>query len=87
MDEMRQKTITDQVYDAIEAAGKAGISRFAIARAADLDRAALSRFMAGTRGLDISSLDKLATVLSLSLTVGTPRIKPLRKGRPKKKGK
>ena len=46
----------------------AGVTRYRIARETGIDEAALSRFMSGERGLDLSTVDRLAAYLGLQLT-------------------
>ena len=57
-------TITDQLRRAIRASGK---SRYWLSGESGVDKAALSRFMAGKATLTLPSLDRLAEVLGLEL--------------------
>jgi plasmid maintenance system antidote protein VapI len=45
----------------------AGVSRYAIAKATGIEQSALSRFIHGERGLDGTSIDKLAEYFGLEL--------------------
>jgi plasmid maintenance system antidote protein VapI len=58
-------TISQQLKTAIKRSGE---SCYAISRATGIDKAALSRFMAGKRGLTSGSIDKLARYLGLKFT-------------------
>ena len=51
-----------------------GLSMLAVARGAEIDQAALSRFLAGHRGLRLDALDRLAVFLRLRV-VGPRRSK------------
>lgn len=68
------KRISSAVRRAIEASS---LSRYAICKAAGIDQAAMSRFMAGKSGLTTASLDALADVLGLEIVIRRKR----RKGR------
>jgi len=65
-------TISDQLRQAIAAAAKVGISRYRISQKTGVEQSALSRFVHGKQGLDLSSIDRLAAFLELQL-VKTPR--------------
>ncbi len=68
MDVAKQPTrISEQLRQAILAAG---VSRYRIAQETGVTEAALSRFVRGERGLDLSSVDKLAAYLNLNLCKG-----------------
>jgi DNA transposition AAA+ family ATPase len=78
------ETLTDQLRRAVD---ESGMGRNALARAAGIDKAAMSRFMAGKVGLLQSNLDALAAVLGLQLVKGPdpqadkPKAAPGRRGR------
>ena len=55
---------------------RSGLSRYRICQEIDLDKALMSRFMSGQGGLSIKSLDRLAKLLDLTVSV-----KKRRKGR------
>jgi hypothetical protein len=58
------KTFSEQLRRAITADGR---SRYAIGKAADVDKASLARFMAGKVGLSLPAIDRLVDVLGLEL--------------------
>jgi transcriptional regulator with XRE-family HTH domain len=60
----KRSSFSDQVRRAIEASGK---SRYRICKEAGIDKAAMSRFMSGERGLTLRVLDRLAEYLGLEL--------------------
>jgi transcriptional regulator with XRE-family HTH domain len=69
--------LSDQIRRAVD---DSGLSRRAICKASGLHKSAMSRFMAGKRGLSLMALDRLAAVLALDLTAhGKPKALP-RKG-------
>jgi transcriptional regulator with XRE-family HTH domain len=75
---------SDQLRQAIESSG---VSRYVLARSVGVSDSALSRFMSGVRGLNLSSLDKLADVLGLEIVVGVQKVpRPSPKGRRPAKG-
>ena len=82
---MGKKTVklSDDIRKAVDTAG---VSRQALCRAARIDPAAMSRFMAGTVGLRTLHLDSLAAVLGLRIVVSgqRPPIPVLPMGRPRK---
>lgn len=57
-------TVSGQLRAAIEAAP---VSRYRIAKETGLEQSALSRFVRVKKGLDLSSVDKLAEYLGLEL--------------------
>jgi len=65
-----------------------GLSNCQICRAAGLNEAILSRFMARTRGLSLATLDALAPVLELEVVArGKPKAPPRKRpGRKARKG-
>lgn len=76
----KRLTLNDKVRRAVDASG---MSRYAICKTSGVEQAAMSRFMAGKRGLTLTTLDALADVLGLDLVVH----KPPPKRRHKRKGK
>jgi len=84
MSKQRQR-VTDAVRRAIRTAG---VSRHRICREAGIDKASISRFMAGKTGLTLASLDRLADVLGLDVVARGPvRVSPpAKRGRKPKKG-
>lgn len=63
----RPRSISDQLRAAIADAGRAGVTRYRISKETGVDQAALSRFVHGNQGLDLSSVDRLAAYLGLRL--------------------
>jgi transcriptional regulator with XRE-family HTH domain len=63
----RPRTISDQLRAAIAAAAALGISRYRISQETGVEQSALSRFVHGKQGLDLSSIDRLAAFLELEL--------------------
>jgi len=57
---------SDQVRKAIRTCG---LTRYRIAKDTGVSESALSRFMAGKGNLNLDTLDRLAELLGLSLTV------------------
>ena len=58
-------TIYDQIREAIEANEK---SRYRMAKETGIGEAHLCQFMAGTKGLSVEALEKLADCLGLEIT-------------------
>jgi transcriptional regulator with XRE-family HTH domain len=56
--------LSEQIRAAVEGSG---VSAYRISADTKLDKAALSRFMSGTRGLSMESLDTLAGYLGLQI--------------------
>lgn len=79
----RRMSLSDQVRRAIDAAAA---TRYQIAKAAGVDHAVMSRFMANKVGLSTKTLDALAAVLDLRVRAGGPvRVVPPAKRGPKPK--
>ena len=67
----RSKKVSDQIRNAIETSG---VSRYKIAQHTGIDNATLSRFMGGTGGMTVETLDKLAEYLGLRIVFdGKPK--------------
>ena len=66
--------ILDELKRKIQASGK---SRYALSKETGIEESALSRFMAGTRGLSIDSIEKLVEALGCEIVLR----KRKRKGR------
>lgn len=60
----KHNQLSDQIRRAVDASG---MSRYAICKAVGINQAALSRFMSGKVGLQLSTLDALADMLKLEL--------------------
>ena len=60
-------TISAQLRQVIDASG---MTREAVAQAADVDLSGISRFMAGERTLTLKTVDRVAAVLELRLCGG-----------------
>ena len=58
--------LSDQLRVAIDCSD---MSRYAIAKAINLDQSVLSRFMAGRSGLSVENIDKLGELLGLRIVV------------------
>ena len=56
--------LSDQLRAAIDASGR---SRYAVCKAIGLDQSVMSRFMAGTSGLAVETIDRLGELLALEL--------------------
>lgn len=55
------------------AASECDMSHYGLAKAAGMDVAAVSRFISGTRGLSMESIDALAAVLKLRIVSDKPK--------------
>jgi transcriptional regulator with XRE-family HTH domain len=66
--------ILDELQRRIQASGK---SRYALSKETGIEESALSRFMAGARGLSIESIEKLTKALGCELVLQNKK----RKGR------
>jgi transcriptional regulator with XRE-family HTH domain len=64
------KPVSEQLREAINSAG---VSRYRISKASGVSEAALSKFVRGLRGLDLSSVDRLASHLGLELVKAKQR--------------
>ncbi len=64
--------VLDEIRNAIESSGT---SRYAISKATGIPQAQLSRLMAGTSGLSIDSLERLADFLGLEIIIRRKRSK------------
>jgi plasmid maintenance system antidote protein VapI len=49
------------------------MSMLAVARAVETDKATMSRFLSGERGLRLNTIDRLGDLLGLRLVVRKPR--------------
>ena len=58
------KRVSEALRGAIESAG---VSRYRISKETGVEESALSRFVNGTRSLDLASVDKIAAYLGLEL--------------------
>ena len=62
---MKRQSITDELREAIRSSG---LSCYRIWQESGVNKAALSRFMSGQRGLLLESVDRIAAVLGLHIT-------------------
>lgn len=62
----RPLTLTDQIRQAVEDCEK---SRYQIAKETGVDKAALSRFVHGERGLSVENLDLVAECIGLRVVL------------------
>jgi DNA transposition AAA+ family ATPase len=60
----QEPTLGDQIREHLEGCG---MSRYRISKETGIDAAALCRFAAGTHGLELSNLDKIAALLDLKV--------------------
>jgi transcriptional regulator with XRE-family HTH domain len=60
-------SVSQDLRAAVNAALARGVTRYKIAKRAQIDHTALSRFLAGTRDARLSTVDALAEVLDLEL--------------------
>ncbi len=70
---METKSLSDQIRAAVDASQ---MTRYRICKEIGWPESSMSRFMAGKGGMELSTLDKLAALLGLTITV-----KPKRKSR------
>jgi plasmid maintenance system antidote protein VapI len=71
--------LSQQLRDAIDASG---MSRYRICKEIGLAESTMSRFMAGRRGLALTTVDRLGEVLGLRLVAdGSPQAKQRDRGR------
>ena len=56
--------LSDQLRQAID---DSGLSRYAIGKACEIDKAVMSRFMSGQVGLSLETIDRLVDYLRLEL--------------------
>ncbi len=72
MSERKHKLFSDQIRQLVKTSGS---SRYAICKATGIDQGAMSRFVAGHRGLSLDSLDKLANYLGMEIIIRPKRRK------------
>jgi len=77
----RRGSLTEQIRRA--AGRQTAMTQNALARAAGIDRGALSRFIRGERGLSLAKVDALAEVLGLRIVADQPPSARKKKGMPK----
>lgn len=65
-------TMSNQVRQAID---NCGMTRYAIAKATGVSEGALSRFMSGDRDMTLRTLERIALLIGVSLTVKRPKRK------------
>ena len=64
--------LSDQIRQAIDTCG---LSRNRVCKGTGIDKATISRFMSGERGLPTPALDRLADFLGLNITMEGPPTK------------
>ena len=72
----KAKRFSDEIRRVIETSG---MSRYAICKKLRMDQGAMSNFMHGKRGMELSTLDRLAAFLDLHITRGAGSMR--RKGK------
>ena len=76
MSPKRKLQFSDQLRQAVD---QSGLSRYEICKRAGLDQSVMHRFMHGTSGLSVATIDAICETLGLRLVAeGKP---PKRKGR------
>ena len=70
MQPTKQSLLSAQIRQAVR---ESGMSMLAVARAVATDKATMSRFLSGERGLRLSTIDKLGTLLGLRIVGASPR--------------
>jgi transcriptional regulator with XRE-family HTH domain len=65
----RRTKLSDQVRRAVDASGQ---SRYRISKELGVAESTMSRFMSGQGGLSLDTLDALADLLDLNVTMGKP---------------
>lgn len=65
-------SLSEQVRRAIR---DSGLTQYRISKEAGIDRSTLHRFMTGERGLPMKTLDRLAEVLDLRVSLGPNAVK------------
>lgn len=65
MAKAKPSAFSEQLRRAIR---ECGLSMLAVGREADIDKAALSRFMSGERGLRLEAVDRLCALLRVRIT-------------------
>lgn len=70
MSPSKSQPLSDQLRAAIRDSGRSMLS---IARDVETDKATMSRFLAGERGLRLSTIDKLGVLLGLRLMISRAR--------------
>ena len=80
----KKETVSDGIRKAID---NSGVSRYALAKAAGVEQATLSRFMRGKAAITTTTLDALAKVLGLRIVAEGPvkTLAPGKRGRPPKR--
>jgi len=58
-------TLTDQIREAVR---QSGLTHYRICQETGIDKASMSKFVSGERGLSLAHLDKLAALLGLRIT-------------------
>jgi hypothetical protein len=61
------KTLTDQIRDSVQ---ESGLTCYRICAETGINKASMSRFLNGQRGLSLAHLDRLAELLGLRIAKG-----------------
>lgn len=64
------RLLSEQIRQAVR---ESGMSMLAVARAVETDKATMSRFLSGERGLRLSTIDKVGSLLGLRVVAVSPR--------------
>jgi hypothetical protein len=71
-----RKAVTGSIRDAVDKAVASGVTRYAIARDAEIDYATFARWLDEGRDIRASTIDKLAAHFGLVLVPATVPAKP-----------
>lgn len=79
----KPEPISDQLRRILR---ESDVSRYAISKATGIDQAVLSRFLAGTQGLSLETIDAIGHVLNIRLVVEATEKPTDRTPKPCKRG-
>ena len=69
---MSKRSFTDQMRQAIR---DSGLSQYAIWKACGIDKGNLSRFMKGQGGLGLELLDRIASLIGMTVSLKSKKVK------------